>query len=627
MGLALAGVFGSAGLLAHPAKRSTTSLEREPARWFIPGPLGFESGSQPAPVGEDAYLTRGLYRLHQGQEGEWAVNNQLTNPPVITHALFRLLPPERFAEDPRLFPKVRGERWAPPVERGHGNWNPDLGEPATALAVAEAIIASADPLADDQFISIGTNDSFHFGDSDAVRHFTYPPRWFRCNPDYSDLVFTFSNRVASHLENSLPEHRVSQLAYYWTELPPRFPVHPKVVPVLATDQSQLYDPTYRQQEWMLLEGWGASGAERLGHWHYLLGSGFLVPRIHVGMLADYYPRARRAGFTDYYAQTNFNWGFDGPQPWIAARLLVEPFGDVEAWLDEYYRRYFRQAAKPMREFFERCEAIWNNQPGPPYWLKHYTNESQADLFPPSVCAELRQLLDQASQRAEGDPKTVARVELTSQAFAVVEAFSRFHATRLALSEALLNGWEKSNVDGLREKLAAYEQAKSAGVSESNAPAGTAQMRGHWQRPSPGGPGRGSPWRFRVFEEQDRVKAPVRGGFLPVLSHVQKEYPWAIGRVLLAHFTVNDPGPTARALLESGAPSFSEADVLQWNGEREGGLIMAGLEFQSPAPPGWQSLIEPYEGGKVEWSDSSSGAVLRLENQKQFDLYRWAVFKS
>ena len=35
----------------------------------------------------------------------------------------------------------------------------------------------------------------------------------------------------------------------------------------------------------------------------------------------------------------------------------------------------------MRAFFEKCEALWMQQPGPSYWLKYYYNEDQAGLFP------------------------------------------------------------------------------------------------------------------------------------------------------------------------------------------------------------------------------------------------------
>jgi hypothetical protein len=43
------------------------------------------------------------------------------------------------------------------------------------------------------------------------------PHWFRHRPDYSNLVFTFTNRVAEHVAREHPGKYVGALAYYWCE--------------------------------------------------------------------------------------------------------------------------------------------------------------------------------------------------------------------------------------------------------------------------------------------------------------------------------------------------------------------------------------------------------------------------
>src|SRR5204863_7920950 len=52
-----------------------------------------------------------------------------------------------------------------------------------------------------------------------------------------------------------------------------------------------------------------------------------------------------------------------------------------------------------RKFFERCEELWLQQPGPAYWLKHFRNESQAVIVPSSDCRVLRKLLNEAMELA------------------------------------------------------------------------------------------------------------------------------------------------------------------------------------------------------------------------------------
>src|SRR5690606_21522081 len=106
---------------------------------------------------------------------------------------------------------------------------------------------------------------------------------------------------------------------------------------------------------------------RMGLYDYLYGTGYLVPRIHTRLLAENLRHARRVGFTDYYAETYPNWALHGPMLWLTAQLLQDPEQSPEVLLDEYYRRYFRTAAVPMRRFFELCERQWMTQPGSAYW--------------------------------------------------------------------------------------------------------------------------------------------------------------------------------------------------------------------------------------------------------------------
>jgi hypothetical protein len=549
-------------------------------RAFIPGSLGRESGRPPPAVGATGFHTRYLAELNETALGQWAHTNQLTGRMPNSHNLHRILPASLFASYPEFFPEVAGERWEPPGNLSRVNWNPDLGEPAVAEWVATQAARHFSGNPQTEVFSVATNDGLIFGDSAATRRWAYPPRWFRQRPDYSDLVFNFTNEVAGHLSADWPGKFVSQLAYYWTEHPPTFPLHPRVIPVLATDQSQLYHAAFRAGEIGLLEAWGASGAERLALWHYLFGSGFLIPRQHITLIAEHLRAAREAGFTDYFAETGFNWGLDGPQPWITALLLTDPFQALEPLLDEYYERFFRAAAEPMRAFFERCEEIWRNQPGPPYWLKHFINESQAELFPPSENRRLRRLLDEAAGLVAGDSVAAQRVALTSAAFSVTEAFAHFHEARQNLGDALLNRLDDEAPEHLQALLEVYEDARDGD-----------------------------------------------SGFLGTLRRVEEAYPLAMHDVRPGVFLLNDPGPVARALLAASVGEFSPAHPLVpdlgFGGERTGRVELAGLKVRLDMPPGWGGRVEPWQGFRVDWLEQSEGTpVLRMENQKRLEIWNW-----
>lgn len=563
------------------------------ARWFIPGELGYEPGEAPAGPRPTAFLTRAM-SLGGGAEREaWAEENGLTPRLAFSHNLSRIIPATLFDERPELFPEINGERWRP--EPGRLNWNPDLGGPATAAYAAAAARAYFEENPEAVSFALGVNDGLRFGESAATREWVTPVRWFRQRPDYSDLVFTFMNRVAAEVSPAWPDKHLGALAYYWSENVPGFPVHPQVLPFLTADRSQSYDRTFDREERALQRAWGRAGPVRLGLYDYLYGMGFLVPRQFPHAIARHLRHARASGFTDYYAEVYPNWGLDGPQPWLVAQLLQDPHRPVEALLDEYYRRYFRAAAVPMRRFFAACEQIWSDQPGPAYWLKHYRNDSQAALFPPEVCARLRQHLDAAARAADGDATVAARVELVSAAFGVTERFARLDQVRDALA---------------REILIPLEAKTSAGTS-----AGAAS---------------------RHLSEYQAARADL----IAYVADLARTHPLALHSHLLDDFLRHDPGPTAEALRDwsdrtterqngGAAAGRSEGDggvprqvELDFGGALEPALEIAGLPYTVAAPASWGSTVEPWQGLVARWHGPAEDRVLRLEQNKLTTLYRW-----
>ncbi len=420
-------------------------MHAEPARWFMPGALGYEPGSEPLPPAADAYLTRAMGVGRTEEEKVWSEKNLLTPRLDFSHNLAAIVRKEDYAMHPEWFPLVAGQRYRPPEQIV--NWNPDLASEAVVQRAAQVATAAfqADPQRES--FSLGINDALIFGESPEMLPWITPPRYFRSRPNYSDLVFQFNNRVAEQVSRSFPDRSLGVLAYYWCEDVPTIRVHPQIVPFLTADRSQGYDRRWWQEETQLQLAWAAKGTRRLGLYDYLDGAGFLIPRLHTRLIAEYLPRARRLGFTDYYAESSPNWGLDGPQQWLVAQLIAQPSASASALLDEYYARFFGEAAGPMRHFFDRCEDLWMAQPPPADWLKHYRSETQAGLFPSSECAKLRTMLEQA--RALGKSEKVRqRVEFVSAAFGATERFVAFCEAKTAVSR-LIEGVREEGSGGVR----------------------------------------------------------------------------------------------------------------------------------------------------------------------------------
>ena len=575
--------------------------DRNTERWFVPGEIGHEYGRSTEVPTARAFLTRAMSGVARGNDEEWARHNHLTKPLAFSHNLGNVFPAELFQRHPEYFPLADGHRLQP-VPRGPIFWNPDLGRMDVAAFAADVARQQFQAHPEQESFALGVNDGLIFGESPETLALVTPTRWFRERPDYAPLVFTFTNRAADELARTHPQKLLGALAYYWAEDAPDFRLNSQIVPFLTSDRAQGYNENFRQEEFRLQDRWGQVGTKRLGLYDYLYGGGFLIPRIHTKLLAENLRHARRAGFTDYYAEVNPNWGLDGPMPWLAAQLLQDPEQPAPQLLDEYYQRYFKEAADSMRRFFEVCEERWMGQPGPPYWLKHYRNESQAILFPSDICRQLRGLLNQASQAKEEIVRR--RVKLVSDAFGVTERFVAFKEARDRVARmGLVPGTDwKVTLSALKVYLSARREFI----------------------------------RYTMKLQLEELLAMTRFGWDDYLKNDP------VADVLLTvkvAATARGEGTEADAMLRSWSEplvsglwqSFSASSS---NQEKEllrnctfAGLSLparriAGLEYGVALPGEWASQVEPVQYHHAELLESGGTRVLRISGSKDTSVSQW-----
>lgn len=623
---------------AHERWRELLQVER----WFMPGATGREPGATPPPLGDHAFLTRALGGTTRANDGGWAEFNRLTPRLAFSHNLNRVFPPALHAEHPEFFPEEKGRRIRPP--EGAGWWNPDLGRDDVAAYAAEAARAHFRAQTDAVSFALGVNDALIFGDSAETRELVLPLRWFRGRPDFSNLVFTFMNRVAARTAPEFPDKYVGALAYYWCEQAPDFPVDPHVIPFLTADRAQGYDPAYVAEDQALQKRWvealraGQAQAKlianssqltasssklispssqlqapssqltansskltahglRLGLYDYIYGHGFLIPRLHPHLLAEHLRYTRDLGFTDYFAEMTPNWGLDGPQPWLVAQLLQDPTQNPDRLLNEYYRRYFKEAAGPMRRFYARCEEIWLGQEGPTFWLKFYRNEHQAVLFPPEVCAELRALLDEAAAVARR-PVVRERVRQVGAAFGVTERFVTMQTVRTRLNRALLAG-EGEPTEWWRDLLV-FRAAR-------------AEFERYTQDLQAREPLLIAPFRWDDYLKHDPTVNTLvrlaRAGFVPEPDTLAPE--------------------EARLLDLLRRPPHADALMRgRFTGTPEPVRRLTELDYSLPLPAPWFSKVEPVQHHRVELRESAGaeGRRLFIAGQRNTSLSQWGAVR-
>jgi hypothetical protein len=574
--------------------------DREPARWFVPGPLGHEPGWAPAAPGPHAFLTRAMSGVERLDAGEWARRNQLTRPLAFSHALAGIFAPDLYKSHPEFFPWVDGKRLAPPGT-GPAFWNPDIARADVASYAAEAARNYFQTHPNAESFALGVNDALIWGESPELLALSTPTRWFRERPDYSPVLFTFMNRVADEVAKTNPQKLLGTLAYYWTENVPPFPIRPNVVPFLTADRSQGYDPGFHDEELQLQERWAKSGVKRLGLYDYVYGGGFLIPRIHTRLLAENLRHARKVGFTDYYAEVDPNWGLDGPMPWLLAQLTRDPEQSEDRLLDEYYRRYFREAAGPMRQFFETCEKQWMSQPGPPYWLKHFRNESQAIIFSSAVCRGLRRMLGEAALLAQSAPIN-DRVRLVSDAFGVTERMAAFHDARDSISRQILGrgrDW-RALAAGLRTYLLCRQEFIRY----------TDELR------------RQSPLAIAPFGWDDYVRNdPLGAALLSILRDSNRKHEMLEADAEISRW--RDPAVMALwAGIRVGGAEVTVERNGAWGGKPVAARRIAGLDYGVSLPSEWTSRVEPSQFFSAKLSGTGDEHRLRVAGTKDTMIFQW-----
>ena len=414
-------------------------LEQQPgAHWFMPGPLGVHVPPRTELkliVGEawvrPAFLSRAL-----GEGGAWAAANKLEARIEHGHSYARIFTRDDLLNDPQFAPIRAGARFVP-AKDGLQGWQPDLTAPAAVAHAAQFINRVFDREPARSSFPLCQNDSVRYDESATTLAQVSPPRYFRHQPDYTPLVFKFTNAVADLVRAQHPDRWIAAYAYDWTENAPDFRIAPNVVPFLTADRNQWFEPAFAAEDRGLIARWVKSGARIVGTYDYFEGAPFLVPRPTLYAVAESIPYEYAVGVRAFYGEGAPNWGLDGPKAWLAAQLLWDPRRSPTELLDIYYREFWQEAAAPMRAFFDCAELAWREQPRPGYWIKYYLDEHQTLLFPPALREAMRGRLADAGRVARSD-LVRARVAFVRGAFAVTGAFADFCEARDALTRGVAN---------------------------------------------------------------------------------------------------------------------------------------------------------------------------------------------
>ncbi len=253
----------------------------------------------------------------------------------------------------------------------------------------------------------------------------------------SDRFVRFYSEIARIVARELPDRNIGAYAYHHYTTPPiHADLHPNVVIGFVTAMRMYVNEEMREK---MRADWGewAAKADQLflyANSTYALNA---FPTVYVHRLAEdlrFYAE-HNIVFAQYDCVTG-HWATNGLNYYVLARLLWDPWQDVDALVAEYCAAAFGPAAEQVRGYFEEIERITTSvaeerqRPGAEMMARHYSDE---------VVAGLAAMLDAADRAAAGDPTIKARIRFLRQGLDYAPVCRDYMLAREALEGG--NKWD------------------------------------------------------------------------------------------------------------------------------------------------------------------------------------------
>ncbi|MFW6597531.1 DUF4838 domain-containing protein [Propionibacteriaceae bacterium Y2011] len=290
----------------------------------------------------------------------WGRRNRLHGDIDFGHAMWRILPPTRYA--------TTHPEWYPPhadLTLRYG-WQPRFTDPGTTAAAVDEILQHLDDDPQAHSVSLAVNDYSGFHAADVATGNRNSAGF----PDASQAYFTWVNRVADQVAVHHPDTKFGVLAYHDVLDPPDFDLHPNVVPFITGDRITWSVPELGDRGRRLTESWSVRARE-LGWWEYLHGAGYMVPKVAIDQLAANYRFAADHGVVHHFAETWPDWG-GGPQVWLAMRLMWDPTLDPTTLLEQWCDRVAGAEGGPeLAAYYRHWEEFWTDRIPRTRWLSRW----------------------------------------------------------------------------------------------------------------------------------------------------------------------------------------------------------------------------------------------------------------
>ena len=230
----------------------------------------------------------------------------------------------------------------------------------------------------------------------------------------SHYFFGFVNAVAQEVAQTHPDKFIATLAYHvYSYRPTEFELAPNVSVAPCLQIRHQWAPLIMKNDRDFYQPWVDAKDRPIYLWTYPCFP--MEPAIIQGWHAFPGFSARNvAREVQRYARDGVRGVFmcgigEQVDYYVAMKYYDDPTADIEAFLSEFFTRYFGAAAEPMQQFHDRIEAIYSDPENYPAEVRteemqHHQNEHIAWTYlgTEERMAELGALMDEAVRRASSD---------------------------------------------------------------------------------------------------------------------------------------------------------------------------------------------------------------------------------
>lgn len=399
---------GCAGLLEGPGG----------VEWFWPSALGEEVPRKPLLTFDRLDLTfvPAIAFAMSGIDEDWCRRLGMRDPEyTLRHSLGPDIYYEGRKDHPEWFPLLDGKREIPGEGPGANvfGWQPCMAAPAS---LERAVMAARE-----YFAQNPASPNFPMGSNDAVWR-GCECRYCQavdgpCDPFFDTTPFHYNGRymrryyhmlahVADAIQADFPGKKVAGWAYAGMDLPPvGLKPNPNVVIQVIGTKIAWLNPELRRSEETRLARWHQMGGPLMAY-DYFYQTGY-IPMVTPHLHAEVARFMQKQGVTSAYAEAYATVARSGPKYWLQIKMCLDPSQDPDALLRRWFQGLFKEAAVPVRRYFDLVEQCWKDYPHHAYhtdgWGTYcFCYGTELPVLTPKAIERMDQALREAEQAVASD---------------------------------------------------------------------------------------------------------------------------------------------------------------------------------------------------------------------------------